>query len=188
MSIHPKSIHELGTKTDKSFAHQYLHVYEALLEPIRSRVNNVLEIGIHTGESHRMWRDYFFNSHVYGFDVSDICAGMIGEERITTAFLNAYSQEALNLFPDIEYDVIIDDGPHSIESQAFCVQHYCRRLSSNGILIVEDIPFPEWIPIIASYVPDDLKPYMYSIDRRIAPNRNSINDELMFVIDKRFVR
>lgn len=188
MSVPLKSIHELGTKTDKSFAHQYLHVYEALFEPVRSEVKDVLEIGIYTGESHRMWRDYFHNAQIYGFDVLDICGGMIGEERITAYFLDAYSQDAVNLHSKILYDVVIDDGPHSLESQLFCVEYYSNRLANNGILVVEDIPYPEWIPILASRVPDSLKPYMYAIDRRIAPDRNSVNDELMFVIDKRFVR
>lgn len=181
------TLHDYSTKTDKSFAHQYIHVYEALFEPIRKKVKNVLELGIWGGESLRMWRDYFPNAVVHGLDIEDRCNAMEGEDRIKAIFTNAYCAETLSSF-DIKFDVIVDDGPHTLESQCFAVANYSNLLSKNGILVVEDIPNPDWIPALALSVPDDLKMYSYAIDRRWVPNRNSINDELMFVIDKRFVQ
>jgi hypothetical protein len=181
------TLHDLGTLTDKSWAHQYLHVYEALFEPVRSRVSSMLELGIWEGHSLRMWRDYFAKATVYGVDVSDArCGQMDDEDRIVVAFRDGYTIDAVAAFGDITFDVIIDDGPHSLESQMFCAQHYSSLLAKRGILVIEDIPHPDWIPQIAAVVPSDLAPYMYAIDRRIAPNRNSSNDELMFVIDKRY--
>lgn len=180
-----KSLHAFSAGTDKSWAHQYIHVYESLFEPIRSNVRNVLEIGVLDGGSLRMWRDYFSKAHVFGIDIDDNIDGMQGEERITVIFGDAYTSEALSGF-DLKFDVIVDDGPHTLETQMFCAEHYSDLLTDNGILVIEDVPSPDCIPEIASVVPEHLRPYMYAIDRRIAPNRNSIDDELMFVIDLRF--
>lgn len=178
---------DFSRETDKDFAHQYTHVYEGLLGPIRSRVKNVLEVGINTGNSHRMWRDYFSEASIYGVDLYNYCNGMVGEERINVYFCDAYTNKALELFQGIKFDVILDDGPHTLESQEFFVKNYSSLLSDNGILLVEDIPYPEWIQILTKSVPEDLKMYSYGIDRRWVPNKQSINDELIFVIDKRFV-
>lgn len=180
-----KTLHELAHGTDKSWAHQYIHVYQALFEPIRTKVTQVLELGIWDGGSIRMWRDYFEKAQVTGMDIADRVKGMEGESRITAIFTDAYTMEAVNSFTT-KFDVVVDDGPHTLESQKFCAAHYSSLLSSKGILVIEDIPDPSWIPQIAEVVPEHLKPFMYGIDRRIAPNRQSINDELMFVIDLRY--
>ena len=181
------TLHELGTKTDKSYAHNYLTVYEGLFEPIRHTSSKVLELGIFLGDSHRMWRDYFPYATIYGIDITpERCGLMDTEERISVQFRDGYTQEAIDSYKNTQFDVIVDDGPHTLESQMFVAEHYSRLLAPEGILVIEDIPNPDWIPTIASVVPDRFKQYMYCIDRRIAPDRNSIGDELMFVIDKRY--
>lgn len=182
-----KRLIELAQNTDKFFAHQYIEVYEAFFEPIRDSVKNVLEVGINTGNSHRMWRDYFHNANIYGVDICDFCGGMADEERIDVRFMDAYSDDAIKSFGDMKFDVVIDDGPHTLASQQFFVSEYSRLMSDKGILVIEDIPFAEWIPDIAVFVPDGLRMNSFSVDRRWVPNRDSINDELMFFIDKRFV-
>lgn len=183
-----KSLHDFSSKTDKSYAHQYIHVYEALFEPIRDATKLVLEIGIFDGGSLLMWRDYFPNAQVIGMDVNNHCPILEGQDRITTLFRDAYDNPSLKVAKEYgAFDVIVDDGPHTLESQQYTAQHYSRLLSDNGILVIEDIPSPDWVPQIAKVVPDELLQYCYAIDRRIAPNRSSINDEIMFVIDKRFV-
>lgn len=179
-----KSLHDVSTGTDKSWAHQYIHVYQALFEPIRTKVKSVLEIGIWDGGSLRMWRDYFDKAQITGIDITDRVNGMAGEERIRAIFDNAYTGGVVEQLDT--FDVIVDDGPHTLESQQFCAAHYSRLLTPKGILVIEDIPDPAWIPAIAAVVPEEYRPFMYGIDRRIAPNRQSVNDELMFVIDLRF--
>lgn len=186
MSNIKKSLHDLGTKTDKSWAHQYLHVYEALFEPIRNKVLNVLEVGIYEGGSLTMWRDYFPKAKVVGLDVTDRLSPDFDKTRMEIIFDNAYTKEMISSFGDRRFDVMVDDGPHSFDSQKYFVEHYSQLLSNNGILVVEDIPNYDWIPQFAQAVPEELKPYAYAVDRRNAPNRHSINDDIMFVIDKRF--
>jgi hypothetical protein len=182
----PPNLHAFASQTDKSWRHQYIHVYESLFEPMRNRTTTVLEIGVLEGGSLVMWRDYFSNAIIYGLDVEDRTNCMAGEDRVKVTIADAYTDETLQAI-NTKFDVIIDDGPHTLESQLFCAKHYPWLLKSNGILVIEDIPNPEWIPQLADVVPDDFKMYMYAIDRRVAPNRQSVNDELMFVIDLRYV-
>ena len=47
----------------------YTQHYETLFDGIREDVTKVLEIGVETGRSHRMWLEYFPNATIYGFDV-----------------------------------------------------------------------------------------------------------------------
>lgn len=180
-------LHDFAHKTDKFFAHQYIEVYEGLFEPIRDRVANVLEVGVNTGDSHRMWRDYFPQANIYGLDIHDLCGSMVGEERIFVQFRDAYTDECVADFGDLRFDILVDDGPHTLGSQQFFVNKYSSLLADNGILVIEDIPDPDWIPVIAASVPENLKMNSYCIDRRWVPNQQSIDDELMFVIDKRFI-
>jgi hypothetical protein len=61
--------------TDKATAHPlikghcYTPHYEKFFEPFRSRVINILEIGIGSGESIQTWLHYFRHGHVFGVDI-----------------------------------------------------------------------------------------------------------------------
>lgn len=181
-----KSLHELGAGTDKATSHQYLEIYEGFFEPIRNKVKRVLEIGIYDGASHRLWRDYFPKAEIFGIDVDDRNANL--GDRITPFYCDAYTPGAVELF-DSKFDVIIDDGPHTLESMVFCVSEYTKLLAPNGILVIEDIPIFEWIYTISNHVPAELQRWAFGIDRRFAPvptEKSFYRDEIMFVIDCRF--
>ena len=56
--------------TDKSKDdHKYSDFYGALLDPIRQRVRNVSEFGVAGGQSLLLWRSYFPQAEVHGFDL-----------------------------------------------------------------------------------------------------------------------
>ena len=55
---------------DKGTAHTYINEYSKLLEDYRGG-SSVLEIGVHTGLSLKMWSEYFTDSQIYGIDISD---------------------------------------------------------------------------------------------------------------------
>lgn len=182
-----KTLQELSLKTDKNFVHNTIHIYQSLFEPIRDNVFNFLEIGINEGNSHRMWRDYFHNAHIYGLDIDNFCGGMENEERITVQFCDAYSLETVESLKSIKFDVIIDDGPHTLQSQKFAAAYYSLLLNTNGILIIEDIPNPIWFKELTESLPFYLQDYSYGIDRRYAAPKSWFHDELLFVVDKRFI-
>ena len=47
----------------------YTDLYAPLFDGIREDVTKVLEIGVETGRSHRLWLEYFPNATIYGFDI-----------------------------------------------------------------------------------------------------------------------
>ena len=58
--------------TDKNTNHSYLNLYEQLLCNKKYTAKNILEIGICTGGSIKLWKDYFVNAeNVYGLDNKD---------------------------------------------------------------------------------------------------------------------
>lgn len=180
------SLETLSFNTDKDFVHNTIYVYKTLFEPIREKVQNVLEIGINTGNSHRMWRDYFLNATIYGIDVENFCDGFKNENRMVAIFDNAYNMKMVNYLSNIKFDVIIDDGPHDLESQKFVVSNYLNLLSDNGILIIEDIPSIDYIRYLTESVPVEYLNYCYGIDRRYSAPNSWYHDEILFIIDKRF--
>lgn len=178
-----------GTTTDKSYGHQYLHLYEGLLEPIRNRATRVLEIGIWDGDSLLMWRDYFRNAEVFGIDVSEAPARLTGEKRIHTIRGDAYSEATLALVDEFgPYDLIVDDGPHTYDSQIDAARRYSELVAPGGLLLIEDIPHIEWVPSITAAVPEHLQRFSYVVDRRWAPGKgDTINDEIIFILDLRYL-
>ena len=50
---------------------------------------------------------------------------------------DSYSDEIVSQHPDA--DIIIDDGPHTVESQILFLQKYLPKLNKGGILIIEDV-------------------------------------------------
>ena len=49
--------------------HNYVPLFVRHFEPCRTTVRRVLEIGVEAGTSLRMWRDYFPNAEIWGFDI-----------------------------------------------------------------------------------------------------------------------
>jgi hypothetical protein len=81
----------------------------------------------------------------------------------------------------IQFDVIIDDGPHTLDSMIQCIKLYLPLLSEHGVLIIEDIQDFKWITELHKVVPDELKPFIRVHDLRANKNRY---DDILFVIDK----
>lgn len=159
-------------KTDKGHRHGYLEVYDVLLES----PERLLELGIHRGASLALWMAAFPDCDIHGVDIEDVTA-----PGATVWIGDAYTPQMVADLPGL-FDVIIDDGPHTLESMVFVAEHYTDLLSAEGLLVIEDIPDPDWVPVIAAAVPDGLKPGMFVIDRRPAPGTAS--DSLMFVVKK----
>lgn len=78
--------------------------------------------------------------------------------------------------------MIIDDGPHSLESMLFFAKNYSQLLTDNGILIIEDVQSAQWIQRIINEFPTDLKNYVYVVDLRKNKNRY---DDILIILDKR---
>ena len=167
--------------TDKNTCHSYLETYEKNLKDKHISCKNVLEIGVQRGGSLKLWNDYFVNATIYGIDIDEGPAFLNEYKRVNCLKMNAYSQESIDYFSNknIEFDVIIDDGPHTLESMEYFVNNYTQLLAVDGVLIVEDIPDIKWCDIFKTYVPNG---FTYEIvDLRHIKNRW---DDILFIIKR----
>ncbi len=179
-----------NSRTDKNTTHSYLEVYELFLHRIKSTAKNVLEIGTNEGGGIDLLAKYFQNAHIYGLESSHYpptLNDLIVDHRIHFKHnTDAYTESTVNFFKDINlrFDCILDDGPHSPESQLYVVKHYIDLLSDDGILIIEDIYDYATAHRLANSIPEQYRKAAFIIDRRDVKGRY---DDLLFVFDKHYL-
>jgi len=175
-------------RTDKNTVHSYLDLYERLFYKKRSSALNILEIGIKDGGSIKLWRDYFSNAHIYGLDcvsINKLWDELKNDKQITLyTSVDAYDVEFFTnnfLSKKIKFDVVLDDGPHSLSSQLKFIELYSQILTDDGILIIEDVQRWHYIEILKNKVPADLKQFITAYDLKSHKDRS---DDIVFTIDK----
>ena len=160
--------------TDKNTVHSYLPEYEKLLSHKKESAANILEIGINQGGSIKLWADYFTNAQVYGLDVEKTPEWLKVYNRVTTFQQNAYDQNFIKshfIDKNIKFDIIIDDGPHTLEAMNFAAANYTKLLTENGIIIIEDIRDWSWVKIIRQNFPNDINGIINATDLTRCKNR-----------------
>ena len=141
---------ELGLKygTDKAGHHQFTPFYNSILEEHRDEFTNVMEIGILTNASLRMWEDYFPNATIVGVD------NEVREEyqanRVKIFLADQSQPHQLQRVIDettTEYDMILDDGSHLCRHQYISWATLFKHVKPGGYYIIEDLHcnfFPKW--------------------------------------------
>lgn len=112
--------------------HSYTPFYQELFWPIRNHVRTVLEIGIETGASLRMWEEFFPNADIIGLDNDSTT--LFATDRIMTS-TNA---KMLADFYD-PFDIVIDDASHKVEDCIYYVKLFAPQLIKGGFYIIEDV-------------------------------------------------
>jgi methylase of polypeptide subunit release factors len=186
-----------NSRTDKNTVHSYLDLYQNLLVAKKDTAQNVLEIGIGdggqgitNGGSIKLWHDYFVNAKVYALDIQDINTvwnGLKHNDRIILhTSVDAYSKQFVQsefLDKGIKFDMMLDDGPHTLESMKSFITLYSPLLADNGILIIEDIQDPIWINELYKVVPNNLKQFVSAYDLR--KNKNRYDDIVLAIRNKK---
>jgi Methyltransferase domain len=101
----------------------------------------VMEIGVYSGGSLPMWREYFGkNCHVYGVDIEKACEAY----RSDQIEILIGDQSDRSFWADIRkkiprVDILIDDGGHHPEHQLITLEEMPPHLSPGGIYFCEDI-------------------------------------------------
>ena len=182
-----------NTETDKNTVHSYLELYETLLSPKKNTAKNILEIGIgdfkeKNGGSIKLWKAYFPNAKIYALDIlpkNRVLDEIINDERVVLfTSTNAYDEKFFNeniLKKNLKFDLMLDDGPHTLESMKTFIRLYSKVMTDDGILIIEDVQSIDWIPILYREVPQHLKKFVKPYDLRKNKNRY---DDIVFTIDK----
>lgn len=133
-------------KSDKGTTHDYINAYYSNeFTSIRKNKLKILEIGVHRGSSVKLLRDWFTNSEIIGIDPfgDGLPDGIADEIRkmgdITIIQDDAYTTKVLNMFEDNSIDYLIDDGPHTVDSQIYSIKNWYSKVKPGGKLIIEDI-------------------------------------------------
>lgn len=152
MDIHTKY------STDKGTDHNYIDVYDELLAKYQSMKGiNVLEVGVFTGGSLKMFNEYFDHAIIYGIDPfirtdndalskeflkngatcleTKLMEDLKSYDRIK--IVKGYSQSVL--MGDTEFAVIIDDGDHRPKTQFETFINLEQYVTADGVYIIEDI-------------------------------------------------
>jgi hypothetical protein len=176
---------DLKLITDKASIHSYLPLYDELLCRKKFSCRNMLELGINYGGSIELWDKYFPNAMVYGLDIlpeKALPELLKNQNKIRMISGDAYSPFLFtSLFRGKKYDFIIDDGPHTLESQIKFLTMYSMLLEDDGILIIEDIQNIHYLEILKENTHPDLKPFIKTFDLRKNKGRY---DDIVFCIDK----
>lgn len=132
--------------SDKGTNHTYIDGYYDLeFSPKRDENLKILEIGILNGGSLYLWSNFFTKSLIYGIDINEINNQFLNPYRVKIYYGDAYvDDDIINLFEDNSLDYIIDDGPHTYESQQLCINKWFSKLKPGGKLIIEDIQSDEF--------------------------------------------
>lgn len=172
--------------SDKSVHHGYEAVYSNILTTLGVNNSlNILEIGLGTnntkivsnmssggkpGASLRAFRDLCPNSNIYGADIDSTI--LFEEDRIQTCQMDQIEyrtyKNIISSFGNIKYDLIIDDGLHSINTNINTIVFGLNNINSNGYIVIEDVYNPNQIwNTIACVMSDvlDIKLFQCKADR-----------------------
>ncbi len=177
--------------------HNYTDYYSSLFDHSRKGVKKIFECGIGTnnpdipssmgkqytpGGSLKMWRDYFPNAEVYGADVDkDI---LFESERIKTFYVNQLEKDSINkMWDEIKednFDIIIDDGLHTLNAGICMFDNSFEKLRENGIYIIEDVD-PYYLHELSAYLG---KKHNIEIVTLNSKNKKFLRDNNLIVVRK----
>jgi hypothetical protein len=137
-----------------------------------------------------LWADYFSKATVYGVDVwraDQMWSEIVNKKNIklytsTVGYIETFVKSEF-IDKDVKFDMLLDDGPHSLESMVQFIQLYLPLLTDDGILIIEDVQAMDWLIQLSNVVPEEFKQYINTYDLRKTKGRY---DDIVFTVNKSF--
>jgi 23S rRNA U2552 (ribose-2'-O)-methylase RlmE/FtsJ len=148
----------------------YFSAYERHLCKFVGKAPVVVEIGVHSGGSLRMWREYFgAGARIVGVDL-EACKAY--ENKDTTIVVGDQAdpevlRQVAAISPD-GIDVVIDDGGHRPHQQIATLEGLLPHLRQGGVYIVEDVHGRD--NSFNAYI-DGLARHLYSFGERPTASR-----------------
>ncbi|NBU97424.1 MAG: class I SAM-dependent methyltransferase [Spirochaetia bacterium] len=134
--------------SDKGSYHSYELFYPEIFDKIKKNKDLcILEVGVSSGYSLRMWRDIFSETtKIYGFDKDYSRLQLSEEEKKRFVFLPEGSQDNPDLFESCpQFDLIIDDASHDPGLTLKTWNILKSKLKEGGYYIIEDVDSsPGW--------------------------------------------
>lgn len=128
---------ELAAKhgTDKLW-HGYTTYYEQHFGVLQKFPVRLLEIGVASGASMRMWNEWFTNknSGFLGIDIEPTTPTNF-DNRTVTIIADGTTYE----WDGPKFDIIIDDGSHTSEDIIAAMNNWWNHLNDGGWYVIEDL-------------------------------------------------
>ena len=127
----------------KHSGHGYDAFYEKLFKENRTKNLNIMEFGIHHGDSLAALSSYFPNAKIVGVDKNPFSTNY-KSKRIRTLHCDVSSEknlESLSNYLNKDYDYIIDDASHNPIHQKLTLFSMFQNLKSGGIFVIEELNF-----------------------------------------------
>jgi cephalosporin hydroxylase len=174
--------------TDKEKEHSYDLLYNSQFEKYKNNTGIILEIGVQYGGSSLLWHEYLPKFKIVMTDVLNqvhpIIWDKMNKNRYEYINMDSFKIECINTlkvkYPE-GFDIIIEDGPHTLESQIFTIKEYPKLLKDGGILVIEDIQKFEYCEIILNEINKEDFKSVEIIDLRKNKNRY---DDILIVVKK----
>ena len=135
---------KIGT-TPGTHRHPYTGIYDLLFQDFRNQKFNFAEIGILKNNSIKMFRNYFLNAKIYGFEYDKKLIEQAKSHKLKNTF---YSEIDVTNERSIKHNfskfkkkfkVIIDDSTHDVDDQIRLINNCVNFLDPGGMFILEDI-------------------------------------------------
>jgi hypothetical protein len=154
MGLQPVKNGELSAiaagRTDKGIpGHGYTDIYEGFLVQWRYAPLRIMEIGVAGGGSLGLWYNYFPQASIFGIDIDD--ASRFENARVKTCRADQSKRDqlekCLKQFGG-SFDLLIDDGGHSMDQQQISLGYLFPHVRPNGFYFLEDLhtSLPEVYP------------------------------------------
>ena len=143
-----KRIDTTGYDTDKGLRPEYLRLYEECFESFAGKDIKLLELGVASGGSILLWRDYFERGTIVGLDINPVQI----EDSTGRIHLYRGHQQDVALLDRIAkeqapegFDIIIDDCSHIARLTRISFWHlFDKHLKPGGVYAIEDIFTGYW--------------------------------------------
>ena len=129
--------------------HNYTFFYNKLFENYKNHKISIFEMGVGVplcmgswAGSLLGWKEYFPNSIIYSADFDKDY--LYNDDRIKSFYVDQENDESIkkmwkNINNIISFDLIIDDGPHTFNSNYLFYINSINKLKDGGIYIIEDV-------------------------------------------------
>lgn len=163
--------------TDKGTYHSYIEKYDELFASFKDQPINFLEIGCLTCGSIKMFNEFFTQGHIYGMDNWEQNTDHMGHllhnkginltqiiddvnqnyPRVKLITCDSTNVDAVKTsMQNLKFEIIIDDGDHSIKAQFKTFRNFIPYLADGGVYIIEDVGHvKELVQSIRSYIKEN---------------------------------
>jgi hypothetical protein len=129
--------------SDKGTVHSYIDFYAEQFAPVRMYAR-MLEIGLMTGASMKLWTEYFYLYELAGIDLRQGWnntlpwqADIESDPRVELHFGIDSTRQQVEF--DNPFHIILDDGAHDWQSQFLTFRNYWPYLKQGGVYYIEDV-------------------------------------------------